>query len=213
MSTITETAHLKPSIAVPIDELPKRRRLTPNEYMRMAETGILKPGERTELIRGEIVYMLPIGKRHRYLVSRIDTLLQRLLGDEEWTVFIQTTVEVDDSMPEPDLVVVKGNGSNFIEREATSEEIRLMIEVAETSLQYDRGEKLSLYAHAGITDYWIVNIPEQRIEVYCQPEKSAGGARYATHHTCQADDPATILFEGKLFSLTPSELFKPLAGK
>jgi Uma2 family endonuclease len=140
-----------------------RRRFTANEYMRMAEAGILGEDERIELIRGEILAMSPIGPRHCTAVDRFTYLLVTALGPRAW-VRVQGTVRLfPDTMPEPDLAILRRR--DYSDAHPTPADILLVIEVAETSLVYDRGEKAALYAEAGIPEYWVADTQGEVIEV------------------------------------------------
>ncbi|MET0851371.1 MAG: Uma2 family endonuclease [Candidatus Rokuibacteriota bacterium] len=148
---------------------PTRRRFTRQEYHRMGEVGILKPTDRVELIRGEIVCLSPIGRRHSAFVSNLTELLVlRLTG--RGIVWVQSPVVLaDDSEPQPDLVVLRRRPVPYKDADATAADAALLIEVAESSLRYDRSTKLALYAEAGIAEYWIVDCPAEAVEVYRSP--------------------------------------------
>jgi Uma2 family endonuclease len=149
-----------------------RRLFTAEEYMRMAEVGILGEDERIELIRGEILTMSPIGPRHCTAVDRFTRLLVMALGERAW-VRVQGTVRLfPDTMPEPDLAVLRLR--DYRHTHPTPEDIRLVVEVAETSLAYDRGRKAALYAEAGIPEYWVADTQAEAIEVNREPD----GRRY-----------------------------------
>src|SRR5215510_98189 len=115
-----------------------RRRFTREEYYRMAEVGILRPRDRIELIRGEIVEMSPIGRRHRAFVDNLNRLLVLALGDRAIVSVQQPVILADDTEPEPDLTVLRRRPVPYKDREAYAEDVLLIIEVADTSLAYDR---------------------------------------------------------------------------
>jgi Uma2 family endonuclease len=149
-----------------------RRRFTREEYHRMAEVGILRPKDRVELIRGEIVEMSPIGKRHKVDVDSLTMFLASRLVDRA-IVRVQSSIVLgDDTEPEPDLVLLRPR-PNYREVDATAEDVLLLIEVAESSLPYDRTTKLRLYAESGIAEYWIVDSVARAVEVHRTPR---GGA-------------------------------------
>ncbi len=152
-----------------------RRLFTREEYHRMAEVGILKPTDRVELIRGEIVEMSPPGRRHVAFVNNLTQLLvSRLAGRA--IVSVQNPVALsDDSEPQPDLAVIRRRPVSYKEAEIATHDVLLLIEVAESSLAYDRSTKLRLYAEAGVAEYWVVDGAAERIEVHRTPE--AGGYR------------------------------------
>ena len=146
-----------------------RRRFTRSDYHRMAEAGILGERDRVELIRGEIIEMSPIGPRHAAFVDNLSNLLARRLPD---AVIVRTQGPValaDDTEPQPDLTVLRRRAVPYKEREAWADDALLVIEVAETSLAYDRSTKLRIYAEAGIPEYWIVDCVAETVEVHRDP--------------------------------------------
>ncbi len=146
-----------------------RRRFTRAEYYRMAEVGILRRRDRVELIRGEIVEMSPMGRRHRAFVDNLNHLLAPRLHDRAIVSIQMPLVLSDDTEPEPDLTVLRRRAVPYKEREAHGEDVLLLIEVADSSLAYDRSTKLRLYAEAGIPEYWVVDCVAETVEVYRDP--------------------------------------------
>ena len=146
-----------------------RRRFTRADYHRMAEVGILTEDDRVELIRGEVVEMSPIGRRHVAFIDNLNQILVvRLAGRA--IVSVQNPVALtDDSEPQPDLAVRRLRTVPYKEREAYAEDLLLVIEVADSSLAYDRSTKVRLYADAGIPEYWVVDCIAEAIEVYRGP--------------------------------------------
>ena len=142
------------------------RRFTADEYLRLAEVGVLRKDERVELIRGAILTMSPIGPRHSSFVASFVRLLVLALGDRA-TVWVQSTVRLlPDTMPEPDLAILHGLPRVYRQAHPTPRDIALVIEVAESSLAYDRGAKVALYAEAGVPEYWVVDAAAEAIEIY-----------------------------------------------
>ena len=135
----------------------------------MAEVGILGRRDRVELIRGEIFEMSPIGHRHRAFVDNLTRLLARRLPDEAIVSVQGPLALADDTEPEPDLTVLQRRAVPYKEREAWAEDALLVIEVADTSLAYDRSTKLRLYAEAGIPEYWVVDCTAEAVEVHRRP--------------------------------------------
>ena len=146
-----------------------RRRFTRAEYYRMAEAGILGEDDRIELIRGEIVEMSPIGRRHRAFAGNLNQLLaERLAGRA--IVWMQNPVALtEDTEPQPDIAVLRRRPLSYKEREAWAEDTLLIVEVADSSLAYDRSTKLQLYAEAGIPEYWVVDCTAEAVEVHRGP--------------------------------------------
>jgi len=139
------------------------------EYYQMARAGVLTEDERVELVRGEIVAMSPIGSRHAGCVNRLYTRLDRWARGR-FVVTSQNPIRLDDhSEPQPDIAILKMRDDFYGDAHATPGEVRLVIEVADTSMGYDREEKAPLYAEAGIPEMWLVNLPEGVIEIYTEP--------------------------------------------
>ena len=152
-----------------VEVVATRRRFTRAEYYRMAEAGILARRDRVELIRGEIVEMSPIGRRHRAFVDNLNALLVLPLGDRAIVSVQQPVILSDDTEPQPDLTVLRRRPVPYKDREAYAEDVLLLIEVADTSLAYDRSTKLRLYAEAGISEYWVVDCEAEAVEVHRDP--------------------------------------------
>jgi len=141
------------------------RRWSKSDYLKMAETGILADGERTELFEGVILTMSPNNPPHANSVSRMTMLLTKHF--QKRIVRVQLPLDVKgDSLPEPDFAVV---AESALRPDSHPEAAELVVEVADSSLAYDRGEKSSLYARSGIAEYWIVNVQDRVLEVYREP--------------------------------------------
>jgi Uma2 family endonuclease len=139
-----------------------RRRFTVHDYHRMGEAGILHEDDRVELIEGEIVEMAAIGTRHFACVNGLTRLLVRGVGDKA-IVSVQNPVRLDErTEPQPDLTVLRVR--DYRESLPMPEDVLLLIEVSDTTLAYDRGVKLPLYARAGIREVWIVELASEVIE-------------------------------------------------
>ena len=146
-----------------------RRLFTVEEYHRMGETGILKPGDRVELIRGEIIEMSPIGRRHVAFVNNFTQLLVMRLAGRAIVSVQNPVVTAGDSEPQPDLAVLRCRTVPYKDAEITAADVLLLIEVAETSLRYDRTVKLRLYAEAGVPEYWVVDCDAESVEIHRAP--------------------------------------------
>ncbi|HEY2616384.1 MAG TPA: Uma2 family endonuclease [Acetobacteraceae bacterium] len=153
-----------------------RRPLTIAEYHRMGEVGILTERDRVELIEGQLIAMSPIGSGHSGTVNALNRMLVRAVGDRG-VVAVQNPVQLDDlSEPEPDFAVLKPREDDYRKATPRPEEVLLIIEVADSSLAYDRAVKRSLYARHGIAEFWIVNLVGDEVEVCRAPT----GDRYAS---------------------------------
>jgi len=139
-----------------------RRRFTLDEYHRMAKVGILDRGDRVELIRGEIVQMTAIGHDHASCVARLNHLLMGRLHGRALLWPQNPLVILPDSEPEPDIILLGWRDDFYRHALPGPEDVALLIEVANTSLRYDRHLKGPLYAEAGVRDYWIVDLEGRR---------------------------------------------------
>ena len=158
----------------------RTRRFTRAEYDRLIELGIFQPGEEIELIGGELIVAEPQGAAHYTAIVKSTRALQAAFGPG-WYVRAEGPIGLDDdSEPEPDVAVVPGEPDDY-SRAHPSRPV-LTLEVAESSLANDRGRKGSLYARAGLADYWVLNLIERALEVYRNPVADATapfGWRYA----------------------------------
>ncbi|HEY2295609.1 MAG TPA: Uma2 family endonuclease [Thermoanaerobaculia bacterium] len=149
---------------------PIRRRFTTAEYHAMAESGILAPDDRVELIEGEIWQMSPIGPLHVSRVARLDHLFQRRLAEGDAIVLVQGATHLDDfSEPEPDLALLRFREDFYASALAAPEDVLLVVEVSDTTVHYDRQVKMDLYARHGIAEAWLCNLPQATVEVYRDP--------------------------------------------
>lgn len=162
-----------------------RHRFTVDEYHRMGEAGIFREDDRVELIDGEVVEMTPIGWRHARCVRKLTNLFAGLVGGTAggYQVDVQNPIFLGEHRePQPDLVLLSDEPPAG--RLPGPAEIALVVEVADTSLAYDREQKLPLYAEAGIPEAWIVDLSEDRIEVCSEPDRDRVGygkvSRFAT---------------------------------
>ena len=147
-----------------------RRPLTVVDYHRMGEAGILSEADRVELIEGELVAMSPVGSRHAGTVNRLTRLLVIAVGSIG-LVSVQNPVRLDDrTEPEPDVAVLRPRADDYIEATPGPEDVLLVIEVADSTLAYDRTVKAPLYATHGLAEFWIVDLTGRAIEVHCKPE-------------------------------------------
>lgn len=145
------------------------------EYEQLIEKGVFQPGERLELIDGLLVVREPQGARHAGAIRLMDEALRHAFG-ARWEVRYQLPVALDDvSEPEPDVCVVRGTPEDYFGQHPST--AVLVVEVAEHSLAFDREYKSSLYARAGVADYWIVNLVDDVLEVRREPVPSTT-ARY-----------------------------------
>jgi Uma2 family endonuclease len=158
----------------------KTRRWSRIEYERLIDLGIFRPDDPIELIGGELMVAEPQGAPHYTASQKTARALERVFGPS-WNVRMQGPMGLDEeSEPEPDVAVVTGELEDY--GRAHPSRADLVVEVSESSLVFDRDHKGSVYARAGILDYWIVNLVDGVLEVYREPAPDAAapfGARYA----------------------------------
>ena len=162
-----------------------RHKLTVDDYYRMADAGILTSDDRVELIDGEIIDMPPIGQDHAGTVNRLaEALFQAFAGRA--IVSTQNPIRLDDlSEPQPDFAVLRRRADFYTTGERPgSDDVLLLIEVADSSLRFDRTVKLPLYARAGIPEVWIVDLRRRVVDVHRAP----GDGRYDDIVTKQMGD-------------------------
>jgi len=161
-----------------------RRTWTADEYHRMAEVGILHEDDRVELIDGEIVEMSPIGSRHAACVNRIVSVLRQRLGIE-FIISVQNPIRLNDaSEPQPDIAVLRLRADYYADSLPVPSDVLLVIEVADTSLNYDQHVKLPRYADVAIAEVWIVDVARSMLTCYTDPRQGF----YANQRHAQRGD-------------------------
>jgi Uma2 family endonuclease len=146
----------------------KTRRWRRVEYEQLIETGFFQPGDPVELVDGQLIVAEPQGSRHFGAVRAVEEALRAAFGSG-WEVRAQAPLALDEeSEPEPDVAVVTGSFRDYLARHPSRPV--LVVEVSESSLALDRDHKGSLYARAGLADYWIVNLVDRLLEVHREPD-------------------------------------------
>lgn len=147
----------------------ERWRFTVDDYHRMAGAGIFAEDDRIELIDGEIVRMSPIGDRHAAAVNRGTRVFSRAVGDRA-LVSVQNPVNLDPyDEPQPDVALLRPRADDYARGKPGPADIFLVVEVADTSLQYDRQVKLQRYAAAGVCETWLLDLPGDALEAHREP--------------------------------------------
>ena len=176
-TTITKTRHPAERL---ITSQPTRRRFTVAEYYAMADIGILAENDRIELLDGDLIVKAPIGVWHASSVDRLANTLPPLLQGRA-IVSVQNPMRLNDnSEPQPDIMLLRWRDDFYQGGHPGPDDVLLLIEVADTSVDYDRSDKLSAYARAGIPEVWIATRQDRRIEAYTEPvEGEYSSVRYA----------------------------------
>ena len=158
-------------------------RFTAEAYERLIALGALGPEDKVELLDGYIVDKMPDGRPHARALRRLVHFFARQ-GSDLWVVQSQSAVRLEGpSLPEPDVALLRPPLDQYDERRPRPADVILLIEVSESSLATDRGDKLRAYARAGVAEYWIVNLAERAVEVHREPEPDAG--RYRSVHAAR----------------------------
>jgi Uma2 family endonuclease len=155
-------------------QAPARHRLDVAGYYKMAEAGILTPKDRVELIGGEIFDMVPFGSGHAGTTNRLTRLFARAAADGFALVSVQNPLRLDAyNEPEPDVMLLRPRSDDYRDSHPGAADVLLLVELSESSLAYDRGMKLALYAKFGVPEVWIVDLKGAAVEVYREPADGA----------------------------------------
>jgi Uma2 family endonuclease len=158
--------------------------ITADEYEQMGRAGIFHPDVRLELIEGEIYEMSPIGSPHAACVKRLSALLNHLFGGK-LIVGTQDPIRLNDfSEPQPDVALLRWRDDFYSAAHPTPADVLLVIEVADTTLETDRKVKIPLYAKADIPETWLINLPEECVELYAELK---GGAYQTTRRFARGE--------------------------
>jgi Uma2 family endonuclease len=154
-------------------EGPRRHRLTVADYYRMGEIGILAPDARVELIDGEIIDMAPPGHPHAGTVDQLALLLGAAMTGRGH-VRVRNPLRLDEhSEPQPDISVLTPRADFYKSRHPRASDALLVVEVADTSLRFDRDDKIPLYARHGIREVWLIDLKAKRLVRYRNPQQGA----------------------------------------
>ena len=170
-------------------EYPQRHAVSAEEYLRMGEGGVFAPEARLELIEGEIVEMAPIGSPHAGMVNILNRLFSRVAGNVAVVAVQNPLIVGDRSVPQPDLVLLRPRADSYTRSHPTAADVLLVVEVADTTLPFDLGTKIPLYARCGIAETWVIDVQERVVRVFRDP--SASG--YRTSFTVSGDESVAVL--------------------
>ena len=173
------------------------RKWTRADYYGMVDAGILQPGERVELLEGEIVELSPVGPLHRKVSLKLYDVLREMVGDAYYIMHESPVTLSDATEPQPDVAVAITQPDGYEGRHPASGEVLLAVEVAATSLAGDRTRKARIYAEAGIPTYWIVSLAERHVEAHTEPSPVG----YANRHLYTPEDKIALPFADNPFVL------------
>ncbi len=173
-------------------------RLTVAQYHHMIQSGILTDDDPVELLEGWLVTKMPKNRPHS-LVTQLTREVLAIAVPDGWFVDAQEPITTSDSEPEPDVMIIRGKRRDYVTRHPGPPDVALVVEVSDATLQRDQTLKLRLYATAGIPVYWIMNLPEQKLEVYTNPAEDG----YREHKIYTLEDQVPLLLEGRVVTLLP----------
>ena len=185
-----------PVAPVPPALLSWMHRFSVDEYHRMIQLGILTEKDNVELLNGWIIEKMPRNPPHDTALMLLTEALRAILPNN-WICRGQSAVTTGESEPEPDLAVVRGPIRRYGDHHPGPDETVWIAEVADSSLARDRNEKGPIYARDGIPVYWIVNIPDRRIEVYSDPSGPTDKPAYRNHRDFQSAEEVPVVLEGR----------------
>jgi Uma2 family endonuclease len=175
----------------------KPYRLTVRQFLAMIDAGIFPHDAHVELLGGVLIQMMTRGDPHDYTLGAIGEELRRLTP-EGWIRREDKSLQLGPrSRPQPDVAIVRGPLQQYRKRTPHARETALVVEVSESSYNYDRGEKWRAYAAARIPVYWIVNLGQSRVEVYTDPAGRGTKASYRQADTFAADAEVPVVVEGR----------------
>jgi Uma2 family endonuclease len=168
------------------------RRFSVDEYHRLIELGILNENDKVELIEGYLVLKMPRNSRHDGIFHRAFKRLTKSLP-AGWDIRLQSAISLADSEPEPDLAVVWDDPGGYLAHHPGAADVGLVVEVSDTTLAGDRSDKGRVYSRAGIAYYWIINLPDNRVEVYSSPSGPSTMPAYAQRQDLLASDAVSLV--------------------
>lgn len=168
----------------------------------MGAGGVLTPDDQVELLEGWIVRKATHNPQHALAIENGQVALQRVLP-KEWRLRVQLPITTEDSEPEPDFAVVRQKRARRLESHPTAEDLALVVEVADSTLEQDRRLKAVLYARAGIPCYWIVNLADRQVETYSQPTGSAASPGYTVRKKFSRGKKVPLMIDGQTVAEIP----------
>ena len=193
VATPEDLTVLRLPVVAPLDSL---WRCSVDQYHEMIHAGILDENDRVELLDGWLVRKMTENPAHTSATEGTYDSLVRVVPPG-WYVRFAHPVTLPGSEPEPDLVVARGDRHRYAQRHPSAADLALVVEVANTTLRFDRTLKKRVYAEAGIPVYWIVNLVDRRLEVYTVPTASGDSPDYEHRQDYAADEVVAVLIEGR----------------
>ena len=170
-------------------------RLSVDQYHQMLQAEVLRSGDRVELLEGWLVPKMTKNPPHMVACELLSEALRKILPSG-WFLKFEAPISLVDSEPEPDLAIVRGRSRDYVKRHPSAKELGLIVEVADASRLRDLGLKKRLYSRSRIAEYWVVNLPESRIEVFHDPAGRIA-PDYRKHQIFTARQRVPLSLEGK----------------
>ena len=190
------TATLSAPTAIVPETTPEPYRLSVDQYHRMIDSGIFGRNGQVKLVEGLLV--IPMVKNPPHVIatgSTQDELVRRVPAG--WYVSVQDPLTTDDSEPEPDLKIVRGARRDYAGRHPGPADLALVVEVADTSLAFDQGMMKRIYARGAVPVYWLLNLPDHRLEVYTDPTGPADHPDYRQRQDYGPEDEVPLVIDGR----------------
>jgi Uma2 family endonuclease len=184
------------------------RRFSVSEYHKLIELGILTENDHLELLDGYLVEKMPHDPIHDGTIQLVEDAIRRILPSN-WCVRVQSAVTLSGSEPEPDLGVARGDKRTYLGRHPNATDFGIVVEVSNTTLDSDRGDKIPLYARDGIPVYWIVNLVDMQVEVYENPSGAVPSPTYGSSRTYRAGDSVPVSLGGTVVGSIPAAELLP----
>jgi Uma2 family endonuclease len=181
------------------------RKFTVAEYDELVRAGVLGPNDRVELLEGYLVPKISHNPPHAGTIHLLVAVLSHVLP-AGWVFRSQLPVVLSDSEPEPDGAIVRGDRRTYLTRHPVPADFGVVIEVASSSLDEDRVDQARIYAHAGLPEYWIVNLVDRQIEVYTNPQSAAAPPRYATRTDYRPGATVPLKLDGTTVAIRVDDL-------
>ncbi len=171
-------------------------RLSVEQYHEMIAAGILTDDDPVELLEGWLITKMPKKPKHSHATNFLGDEIREILP-QGWFLRIQEPITMNDSEPEPDVIVIRGSRADDEERHPKPSDVALVVEVSDATLQRDRTLKLRIYAAARIPVYWILNLQDRQLEIYTDPTGLGAQASYRRRDIFAESDDAPVMIEGR----------------
>lgn len=182
-------------------------RISVERFQDWIERGVITENDNVELIEGKIVGKEVVNPPHATMTELVIEMLRENVGKGHF-IGSQRPIVLKDSQPEPDVMLIAGKIRDYRHSHPTPQQVPLVVEVSDSTLDYDRSVKQRIYARSNVQTYWIVNLPERKVEVYTKPDIQADEALYLRLALYIGDDSVPIIIDGlEVGRISLSDLF------